>query len=493
MNKKYLKLLQLILLLICNVSFHFAQNQGDIDTSFGVNGVIEYTLTINNTLNGVTFYDSYQLPNGKLLLVGVANNGCSSTSNYSGLLMRLHANGDLDTTFNTTGYKLIAQQSFKQIISISNNVFYLISVNGVFKIDANGNLDTSYATNGYKFLNMDCYNAALANSGNLYINARKYSGYTPIITKLDASGNEIQTFGTNAEVSFPHDYQFASLAVNANEEIFILGRNKISYSNTPLLVIKMNADGVLDSNFANLGIYSYSPASTCYASKIILNPDGSLFCSGSGTLSYSTGLGMILFRLLPNGTLDTSFAGNGITSIPVSSDSFPKKFNPIANGYIVTGNGNNNMFAIKIDTNGNPDASFGTNGKILTPTFDWTGFNASSLLIDDTILFIGNSAFADCAQQKYKGILTKYFYTENLSVATSSESEFSIFPNPANTFLKVNIASKNSRYQIFDVTGKLILKGKINSNGLIVLENIKKGSYFLVLENISKPFKFIKK
>ena len=68
-------------------------------------------------------------------------------------------------------------------------------------------------------------------------------------------------------------------------------------------------------------------------------------------------------------------------------------------------------------------------------------------------------------------------------------SDISIFPNPVcnNTFhIKVNGLDDNYTYWIYDIVGKVVELGKVNSNGVINLEkNNPTGTYFIKLKSQS--------
>src|SRR5690606_515727 len=138
----------------------------------------------------------------------------------------------------------------------------------ILKIDLEGNNDNSYGSNGFVELFVNCNNAVLNSEGNLFINARKNSGYTPVITKLNSDGIVDINFGNNGEVTFPHDYLLGSLAMNSTEDLFIIGREFISFPNTRLLIIKMNSFGTLDNSFSNQGIFKYQTSYNSYGNII---------------------------------------------------------------------------------------------------------------------------------------------------------------------------------------------------------------------------------
>ncbi len=99
------------------------------------------------------------------------------------------------------------------------------------------------------------------------------------------------------------------------------------------------------------------------------------------------------------------------------------------------------------------------------------------------------------------------FYFDDLSVkiieASSSGipanelANFSIYPNPASNYLKINVPVEGKEYQldIISTTGQVISQHTVsNSKPLIDLTNISKGIYFIKVfsEGTSKVCKFIK-
>ena len=60
-----------------------------------------------------------------------------------------------------------------------------------------------------------------------------------------------------------------------------------------------------------------------------------------------------------------------------------------------------------------------------------------------------------------------------------------ISPNPASEKIKVEGASLNDRsaFTFLDDTGRIIYTGKLSKNGLIELNDIKAGHYFLKISN----------
>ncbi len=114
-----------------------------------------------------------------------------------------------------------------------------------------------------------------------------------------------------------------------------------------------------------------------------------------------------------------------------------------------------------------------------------------------TMISTGTSDF------KNGGILTVDFlqFTQPLSVNPIIPSTVSIYPNPAQNEVFIELPNANNTgytsYTITDIMGKQIATGTIAKNSLLQkvdVANLNKGYYFIVLNtaNETKTFKFIK-
>lgn len=74
--------------------------------------------------------------------------------------------------------------------------------------------------------------------------------------------------------------------------------------------------------------------------------------------------------------------------------------------------------------------------------------------------------------------------TGNLSTTETQKSTTQIYPNPAKDFIAIkNEKTEDLSYQIFDISGKLIMSGKSKSNEKIDIQTLEKGNYFLQIQN----------
>ncbi len=107
---------------------------------------------------------------------------------------------------------------------------------------------------------------------------------------------------------------------------------------------------------------------------------------------------------------------------------------------------------------------------------------------------IGDNKYAFCTNTRsttlapdFHGLMDVWlnvFESSYLSVNKYTPSQFSVYPNPANDFIKVGDirAEDHWLYTIFNMQGKLIFQGKYDSNG-INIGSIQSGMYLLKMQN----------
>jgi hypothetical protein len=80
-----------------------------------------------------------------------------------------------------------------------------------------------------------------------------------------------------------------------------------------------------------------------------------------------------------------------------------------------------------------------------------------------------------------------------VGIGTLNTSQLALYPNPANDYIMLSVSERliSEMYVIYDITGREILRGKINAtNTRIALENQSSGSY--VLRVVEKGLRFEK-
>jgi uncharacterized delta-60 repeat protein len=134
---------------------------------------------------------------------------------------------------------------------------------------------------------------------------------------------------------------------------------------------RYNNDGSLDTSFSGDGkiMIIFNPNYNSSCQSIALQPDGKIIAAGYADNGASSD-DFALARLKPNGTLDTSFSGDGKVSVPIGnsydqiSDIVIQPDGKIVAAGDVYGTSSTRFGIIRFLSNGSFDPTFGTGGYV---------------------------------------------------------------------------------------------------------------------------------
>jgi uncharacterized delta-60 repeat protein len=363
---------------------------GILDTTFGSAGK---TIT---ALTGIEYGKSIELQSdGKILLAG------SSAGKLA--VLRYTSSGNLDTTFNATGYyvstvlisiptSLTGVQSTKPRVKYlsSGKIITSYSVStgdfGLTQFNSNGTLDTAFGTSGnvvQNFNTIDTSNILIVNSaGKIITGGTTSPGGSPYkITYLQFSATGVYEFSNNPlSLVNSNDNILQTIELADGKTISLLANGDI---------VKFNTNGSIDTAFGTAGTVTTGVASPYFLKK---QADGRLLLNDQrgGTNAWSS-----LKRFYADGLLDTTFGVAGTVDIEGATNGrawFIDNFYPLANGKILVtfdynetlDNPANNYASVGLmylNADGSLDTSFGTNGytkmrfNTLSPTSHEYPFN----------------------------------------------------------------------------------------------------------------------
>lgn len=304
---------------------------GDIDNTFGNNG--KMVLDINGQSDRVDVIKV--LSNGKIL-VGGKNSGVAPQ--YT--LVQFNANGTLDNSFGTGGiaeyssgavYGMVIQNDGKIVATGYNSL--ISSHFSLFRCDANGNLDSSFGTSGVVVTDPDssealAYSIAMQSDGKVLIGGIKFGvSYNQFaLNRYNTNGNLDNTFGGDGKtevligepyqaVTFGQAYEptIFSLLVQDDGKIVAVGQTDVD-SIEVFALCRFNADGSLDNSFGTGGMVTTDIGNgSDIAYEAFLQPDGKILVAGVSTDNSLEAFA--LARYNSDGSLDNSFGVNGITTI----------------------------------------------------------------------------------------------------------------------------------------------------------------------------------
>lgn len=175
------------------------------------------------------------------------------------------------------------------------------------------------------------------------------------------------TFGTGGKVVYPSlsddRDSMAALSLQVDGKFVMAGDTGNPTPNT-VVVLRANSDGSLDSTFDGDGIKLIPIGSSSisdYAAGSLIQPDGKIVIVGN---AWETGRDVLLIRLNDDGTFDQGFGGDGIiTTRILGQASFGYAVALQADGKLVVAGGVLSAFlVVRFNANGSLDTTFDNDG-----------------------------------------------------------------------------------------------------------------------------------
>jgi uncharacterized delta-60 repeat protein len=130
---------------------------------------------------------------------------------------------------------------------------------------------------------------------------------------------------------------------------------------------KAQTAGTLDPTFSDDGQYTLNFGFTDNLNDVTIQNDQKILLTGVALNSSYTGV-LKVIRLLPNGSLDTSFGINGVFSFLTTTETYGFESYALSNGKIIVAGlaaetfGYYDILLLRLNSDGTLDTSFGTNG-----------------------------------------------------------------------------------------------------------------------------------
>jgi uncharacterized delta-60 repeat protein len=315
-------------------------NAGDLDTSFGGTGSVLTQLTNPSGPQGLAVQADM-----KTVVVGIKNG-------YPGsfFVLRYNVDGSLDSTFGSGGEVFLATNSIQETgvlhnasVAIQPDGKIVVATNAVtisggsrtstdmliLRFNTNGSLDTSFGQNGETDIHLvqgmvDARGVAVLSSGQIVVagsNPMGYVGPEFVVARLTSSGVLDTTFGPNGQ-----GYNYTTInsatgntdsvdafGVDASGNLLVGGMYRTSSTTSVDRLVRYTPAGLIDTSFANQGIYDLPFNASRGFQGIGFQSNGQIILGY--VVNPSTGTSGVT-RLNPNGTLDTTFGSNGYFSDP---------------------------------------------------------------------------------------------------------------------------------------------------------------------------------
>ena len=255
-----------------------------------------------------------------------------------------------------------------------------------------GALDTSFSGDGKLAINFGGIDAArvvlVQPNGRIVVAGGGGAAHSFCVARLRGNGALDTTFSADGKraIDFGGDDESASgAALQPDGKIVLAG-----HSDFRVAVARLKPNGSLDTTFSGDGKTLFSWGALSRASAVLVLPNGKLLLAG---FSGPEGGNFQLARLNANGALDTTFGTGGKAAVDFGGDDFGLAMARQANGRILVAGRSTAAGAViaRLRANGTLDPAFGGDGRVTLPG----GGSANAVLVqpqDGKIVVAGNAA-----------------------------------------------------------------------------------------------------
>ncbi len=346
------------------------------------------------------------------------------------------------------------------------NAETVVAIHGLL---AAGDLDTTFGSAGKVVTPIGAYEdrgnaVAIQIDGKIlvagYSDSRTdlgSSNYDFALVRYNADGSLDASFGVLGIVTTaigPGHDQARSLTLQPDGKILVAGTSE-NGSNSDFAVVRYNTDGSLDTSFGVGGKVSTDlESSSDYAYGVAIQSDGKIVVTGSRSKSPAYDFAVVRYN--SDGSLDTSFGGDGkvITDVAGSTDKGIGGVVLQPDGKIVVAGSANNgsdddVAVVRYNTDGSLDTSFDGDGKVTTAIGSATDVGYSVALQSDGKIVVGGVSSSDFAVVRYNtdGSLDTSFDGDGkvtTAVGPGSDTGYSVALQPDGKIVVAGSASNGS-------------------------------------------------
>lgn len=369
---------------------------------------------------------------GKILVAGSSQNQ-NFSKNF--LIARFNANGSTDTSWNNTGVVLtdvggsnsddgasaIAIQpgtaTTPDLIVVAGTAHNLqtgISTFAVTRYTFAGALDTTFDSDGKvttSITGLDSASALAVQSPNTIFFRKiivvgtsstlttaqfsivRYNGDGSLDTSFDSDGKVTTLIGQSCGAN--------GLALLAASKFAVVGTAFNSSGEGDFGIARYNSDGSLDSSFDGDGKRSDDSDLFGGANAVAIQIDQKIVVAGGCEVNNNNGFAVARYN--PDGTLDPSFDGDGrvITTVNFFNDSAEAAAIQSDGKIVAAGTSDGagggqvtHMAAVRYNTDGSLDASFGNGGKAVISVGQEDGAQGVAIQPDGKIILGGYVSLA---------------------------------------------------------------------------------------------------
>lgn len=465
---------------------HSYSQDGSLDLSFDGDGKV--------TTDFGTFDYGYSTAiqnDGKIIVAGSSGNSFA--------IARYNSNGSLDTSFDgdgkTTvnfgtdsdfGQSVVIQNDQKIIVAGTTTIVGLNTDFALARFNSDGTLDNTFGSGGKVTTTIggedQAYQVALQSDGKIIVVGTSSLGadYGYSLVRYNSDGTLDTSFDGDGKIildlAFDINRDAYAIALQTDGKIVIGG-----VSDGDFALLRLNSNGSLDTTFDGDGKATTDivTGNSDVIQAISIQNDGKIVVTGS---TYSTtSSDLVIARYTTNGSLDTSFGSLGKIIADFGGSEEGASVVLQSDGKIVAaGISDFDFLLLRYNSNGTIDTTFDTDGKVTT-NFGGEDVTVSIKLQTNGKIVAAGFSNDDFALARYNN------GTLSIQDFTTSDNSLTVFPNPFvySTTVDSKQIMNNATLKIHNLTGQCIKEiNSIHGNAVeISIENAPAGVYFVSIEN----------
>ena len=270
----------------------------------------------------------------------------------------------------------------------------------VVRYDSDGKPDNNFGTAGISITDFDnsndqCNSSALQSDGKIIAVGYSNGLLSDIaVARYNTDGSPDNSFGTNGKVKTDLGNSYdtgSSVTIQKNGEIIVAGStsNGASYD---IAVARYHVDGSLDNNFGDGGKVNTNLGTITEGNSVATQSDGKIVVGGS--YNNGTNYDFLTLRYDTSGNLDNTFQGGGIVNTDFNNSNDHGSAVAIQQDgrIIIVGTSGNDFGVARFNTDGSPDNTFNSTGKITIDFGNFQDFGSSIAIQSDGKIIIGGSS-----------------------------------------------------------------------------------------------------
>jgi len=371
----------------------------------------------------------------------------------------LAASGDLDTTFSGDGKIIqsfggtehggtdIAVQANGKVVAVGDKVTAVGRDFAIARYNPNGSLDATFSGDGRQVVNIgvmdQAMGVAIQTDGKIVVAGQtcnsNYSLCDVALARLNTNGTLDTSFSLDGKVitNFGSgDNGGADLSMQGNK-ILVVGysHDGTSYNAT---VYRYLSNGSLDTTFSGDGILPINFGAVDFFTGVAVY-SGKIYVAGYSATSDFNASDIIAARLNSNGTLDSTFSGDGKVKTNLGTLDYGFDLAISGGKVVVVGRSDGNIAIVQYTASGALDPTFSGDGSLVTDL----GFPSPWL----TTVAIQAGKIVGVGGTGVDGLLVRFTATGNRDTTFSADGIVTTDWGKGNDFYS-SVVFKNARYYV---------------------------------------------